>query len=925
MVAIASPAAAQGIAGTVRDTTGAVLPGVTVEAASPALIEKARTAVTDANGQYRFVDLRPGVYTVTFTLVGFATVRRDGITLETNFVAPVSVEMRVGGIEETITVSGASPVVDVQTTARRDVLAREVLDALPTGRNFQTIGQIIPALSSGPGRFDVGGSTVQWQSQLTAHGGQTADTSYTIDGMRAITKIGSGLHSSYYHNDGAYQEMVYQYGGATAEVQTPGVSIGMIPKQGGNQFRAELLSVFSNGSLQSSNDSSELLALGLPSRSVQLQKQYDLNPGVGGPIVKDRLWFFASFLFRRFDNDVPIITGARGIDDNWQENYTTHITAQVSQKNRISGMYEKERKDRGHRNIDTGLYSPEATVQFQFPNVQFAMAKWTSTITNSLLFDAGIITMPFDYVRAYRPEVRRATCDVAFSACPAGTDYGDIAHIEVTNNYTTIASADNLRQKVPGTNITAGLSYVTGAHNLKGGLHYNWGYSEITVDENGGINQLYRNGAPVQVRIKNSPAYSRSDLDREIGLYLQDSWTLNRLTVSPGIRWDWIVQSIPAQCAPAGRFVPERCFSAVENIPNWKNWAPRLGVAYDLFGDGKLAVKGSIGKYTQQDQVQFSSNYIPTGASAAGAAFDTRNWTDLNRDDIAQENEIGPGNPNFAVRRERNPAPDIKRPYQTIWNLQVNREIVSGAALNFAYNGRKYFDEIFTLNLAAPPSEYTLVTIPDPRGSGTLPIYNINPAVFGLVNELDLTSPNNTRRYHGFDVGVSVRTREATFMVGSSTGRTEAIACDVGDPNALRFCDQTEFDVPWRTTFKASGTYQLPYRFRLGAVFQTVAGAERSILYRVDRTVMPSLVQTFVNVRLNEPGSLYDERVNQLDFNINRLFTYGRLRLTPQFELFNLFNANPVTSQVNTWGTTLGRPLTILGPRLIRLGLKMDF
>ena len=203
-----SAAAQSAIAGIVKDSSGAVLPGVTVEAASPALIEKTRTVVTDSAGQYKIIDLRPGVYTVTVSLGGFTTIKREGIELTANFTASVNADMKLGGLEESITVSGASPIVDVQTAQQRDVLTRDVLDALPTGRNYQTIGATLPGVSMG--RFDVGGSTAMQQSTVITAGSVGGDMAILVDGMNISSSLSSGSVPAVYHNDGAYQEYVYQ-------------------------------------------------------------------------------------------------------------------------------------------------------------------------------------------------------------------------------------------------------------------------------------------------------------------------------------------------------------------------------------------------------------------------------------------------------------------------------------------------------------------------------------------------------------------------------------------------------------------------------------------------------------------------------------------------------------------------------------------
>ena len=230
------------IAGVVRDSTGAVLPGVTVEASSPALIEKSRSAVSDEAGQYRVVDLRPGTYRITFTLQGFTTVIRDGIVLESNFVAPVNVDMTVGGVEQAITVTGESPIVDVQSSQRRDVVNSEMLEALPTGRSFVTMAGTVPAVSTG--QFDVGGSTAMWQGgSLTVHGSLNVDSRTLIDGMIADAMFAGGQCSCVYDNEAQTQEIAVQISAGSAENQLSGVLVNRVPRTGGNMGRGRALSI----------------------------------------------------------------------------------------------------------------------------------------------------------------------------------------------------------------------------------------------------------------------------------------------------------------------------------------------------------------------------------------------------------------------------------------------------------------------------------------------------------------------------------------------------------------------------------------------------------------------------------------------------------------------------------------------------------
>jgi hypothetical protein len=301
LLAQASNAFAQAeasLVGTVRDVSGGVLPGVNVEAASPALIEKVRSTVTDGQGQFRITNLVPGTYTVTFSLTGFNQVRREGIELRAETTLPVNAEMRVGDLQETIVVTGASPVVDTQTVASRTVMTREVMDAMPTGRNIQAVGIMIPgtALQVGGGGAlsrDVGGSGGLQQSPLS-YRGSTASVQ-TVEGMRLNNLCGSGQYSGNYWNDGMFQEISYSTGADSAEMGQGGLRINMIPRDGGNTFRGSLFTNYTGGDAwNGDNLTQELKDRGLTNVS-RIFKIYDFNPSYGGPIKRDKLWFQGTF------------------------------------------------------------------------------------------------------------------------------------------------------------------------------------------------------------------------------------------------------------------------------------------------------------------------------------------------------------------------------------------------------------------------------------------------------------------------------------------------------------------------------------------------------------------------------------------------------------------------------------------------------
>ena len=326
-----------------------------------------------------------------------------------------------------------------------------------------------------------------------------------------------------------------------------------------------------------------------------------------------------------------------------------------------------------------------------------------------------------------------------------------------------------------------------------------------------------------------------------------------RLTLSPGLRWDYFNSSLPAQSAPAGRFVPARSFPEVPDLPNWNNVVPRFGWAYDLTGSGRTAMKGNFGLYVSSQGTGFATTYNPNVS-----AIDQRTWTDLNRDDIAQENEIGPtSNLNFGVRRNQNPDPDISRPYQLVGDVGIQHELFSGFGLSVSYNRRRFTTTSGPRTSRSNPRG--LHAGPDSRPARATerrcPSTTSRQASWAW-STLDTTRPPTGRGIDGVDVTINLRWR-GVDAAGRNVHRADQcrVICEVEDPNSLRFCDQTLHDVPLLTQFKLAGTYLMPYGIRLSGNFQSQPGNERIINYAVVRSVLPTLTQTSVNVRLNEPGS----------------------------------------------------------------------
>ena len=392
------------IQGVVRDSSGAVLPGVTVEAASPVLIEKTRSVVSDGTGQYRIVDLRPGSYTLTFMLPGFNAVKREGVELTGAFAATVNAELRVGGVEETLTVTGASPTVDVQSVLRQQVFNQEVLEAIPAGRSHLNLAVLVPGLATtqtGRGNImDVGGTNNLQNSFISIHGSRSNDTRLMIDGIR-IGNLSWGSTTNYVPDTGAAQEITIDYSSNSAEMMSGGVKIEFIPREGANRFKGFLFATAVGEAFQGDNYSKELKAAGLGQPN-KLYRAWDFNPSVGGPLKRDKLWFYTSY---RSQANKSYIAGVyenknaydltkwtyepdlskQGIFSMTQPSISTRLTWQATPRNKI-GIYG-DTQGRVWDDMRPNV-APEAITRWRFPTLRMINGLWSAPITNRLLFDA---------------------------------------------------------------------------------------------------------------------------------------------------------------------------------------------------------------------------------------------------------------------------------------------------------------------------------------------------------------------------------------------------------------------------------------------------------------------------------------------------------------------------------------------------------
>ena len=960
LLAPATAGAQSAISGIVRDTSGAVMPGVSVEASSPVLIEKVRTVVTDGDGRYSIVDLRPGSYVVVFSLTGFNAFRREGIELPTNFTMTINAELRVGALEESVTVTGASPVVDVQSTQRTHVLNRDLLDSLPTGRNYSGLAALMPGVRMS--NTDVGGNQQMEQIYMRVHGSRQTDTTVQVDGMQLNSLMNDGQVQAYY-SDAANAEVSYQTSGVGADVSAGGLRINMIPKEGGNRVSGSAFAGGIRRGWQGDNVTPALRARGLESGDT-VDHVSDYNFAIGGPIVQNRLWYFSTF--RRIATNEVVANnfykdGRPGIEDQWIYNLMGRLTYQANAKTKITGYFDRYPKFKGHEM--GALTDPDTAArrrEWRHAMYYTTQAKVTSTLTSRLLLEGGYSSNVEYYTGRYQPGIEQTRGTPEWFAQTGHEElvgYGTVTPYRYWNGINTPANGTDPRKHVLSTSV----SYVTGTHAVKTGVQWGFGPYITTGNLNGDLIQRYLNGRPDSVRVYNTPREAKEFLNADLGIFAQDSWRIQRLTVNYGIRYEYFNGEIAEQTAPAGRFVPARHFDRIPCMPCWHDVTPRFGVAYDLFGDARTALKASINKYMAGQTLGFAQRYNPFSSQN-----DIRTWIDANNDDIAQDVEIGPTNDlrfGEAVLTRR-PDPGIKREYDWEYSAGIQHELMRGISVTAAWYHRDVFNMTKSVNGPFTPADYSIVNVVSPLDGSIIPAYNLNPAKRGLIDRVDVNSADRDLRsfsYTGFEFGTAARIRNATLFGGWTVDRTILNHCDElenwGNLSAViydastqnsqapksdyHFCNQSALGIPFLHEFKLSGSYQLPWQLQVNAAFQSYAGTILPTRWSIARTtryaancigpctpgalVIPNMTAATYVLDLTPPGSDYYERLNQLDLGVRRIFRVGKYRFSGQMDLFNVNNASFVKTQTTTFGPSLGQVLSTLQPITMRLALQMRF
>jgi hypothetical protein len=867
-------------------------------------------------------------------------------------------------------VSGQTPLVDVQNTTQHRVVTREVFENLPTGGYWWNQAVIVPGVNSSI--QDVGGlSSRGVKAVMSIHGSVSADMPMLFDGMRynAVWGTGGGSGGTYTVNSGTVQELAMDTSGATAEAESSGVRVNVIPRQGGNRFSGNNTVTYANDALQGQNLTDELIARGAGTPAIT-KHNWDLVGSIGGPIKTDRAWFFFAYQNSGvqtippgayYDTDPLDYTFTPDLSREQPrslvrfQSFAGRVTWQTSAKSKF-GFYADRTPQ--YRAVMSATTSWDAFTPQETPRNEMYQATWTWTLSNRLLLDVGQGAHPEKFVIVNRPEV--PTDRTGINDSGLGVTYR--------------APTSGIQQDSRNYAGRAALSFVTGSHNLKVGGDWFWGHRVYTQTLPTERFYNFTNGTPTGVTLRTTPNPASDNVGLNLGLFAQEQWTRKRLTLNLGVRFDYLNAYTPEQNIPPSQFVGARIFPEFPNQPNWKDVSPRIGASFDLFGNGRTALKANVGRYMELQAVGVTEIVNPM--IAPGGTTTGRSWGDANRDFIpdcdltnpARNGECGPNdNANFgkAIVTTRY-APDTVEGWGTRgfnWEMSagIQHELLSGLSMEASYHRRTFGNLRVLDNLLVTPSDFDPYCVTSPvdarlpggGGQRVCGLYDITPTKLGLNdNQWFIGDDLGAKQtFNGVDVTVNARIgRGVVVSGGMSTGVTDTSiqiyaplgpgaganqaysnTCFVIDsPQVREFCNENP---PWLTQVKGSAVVPLPWwGIETSLAYQSIPGIEvRAAWAAPNAAIAPSLGRDLAGgartatVQLITPNTQFEDRLHQFDLRIAKSIRYHATTIRPQFSIFNLFNSSAVLGITTAYGANWLRPTSILAPRIATIGAQINW
>jgi hypothetical protein len=934
------------IQGTVKDESAAAVPGVTITLTSPALQLPQLTTVSEADGNYRIGELPAGTYKITFELPGFKTVVMNEFRLGIGFVARADATMALGQLEETVTVTGASPVVDLTTTTTSVNLTRETLDSVPIGQGLQQLFAMTPGVTTD--RVDVGDSAMGFRASTTNYG-SNSNSKIQIDGI----DISDGSSTGIYMSSVTLDEAQIRTSGNDAEVSVPGVSMVAVIKSGSNNFHGSYVADVERPELQSDNVSDRLRAQNI-SNTNPILHLYDANVDLGGRIVRDKLWFYVAFARQDKLQGLPGFASGPGADgvyltaDDPPAYVRTRLTHgamkysyQPNASNRLIAAWQPTMKWQP-QGQDSGRLRPlESTLDYRNPS-RLWKGEWQSTLSNRMVFDA--VVGGGGYTADYAPWRSKLAKPVVRSN-PSTLDRETNLNLGADQT-TNLQFRD--RFEVDASVSMFPEQFLGGHHELKFGTNLWWrGFSAGTrVNPAGNYVLIFdkANGVshqPVEIQVNNAPTQPKPRTNYFSG-FLKDTWRLtNNFTVNLGVRIEQDHAFVRAQSNdvspdwptlfPAASFEPR-------DVLTWNSVVPRIGVAYDL--TKRMVLKATFGTYANGLSDSFANSYNPLTNIT-----ENFRWHDLNGDLLYEPGEVnldpnGADSVSITGVASATLPQGLRQPMTHEATASFERELRPNLGVRVLYVWKNVANQTATTNVARPRNVYNIaLTRRDPGPDDTLgtgddpgrsiTIYDYDAAYRGtaFVNN-QLKNTDRTDGYNSIEFTVTKR----------HSGRWSAMASfwAIKDHRWLTLIpdnpnnDYFPLDDSWRWAGNLSGSYRLPYDIQFGAFLQSKIGVQgqRSTVFRATDPDggTPLRQQSTVTVRMEPYGANTGPAINVLDLRSSKSFSLSKgSKVEVDFDLFNLLNASANTAMQFQAGPTFLWATDVVPPRVARIGFKYQF
>jgi hypothetical protein len=945
-VALSSPAFAQGggasstgsISGEIKDAQGGVLPGVTVTATSPAQIG-ALTAVTNDAGIYRFPAVPPGEYRLMFELAGFQSSVRDGIRITLGFNAQVNVSLNVATLQETVTVSGQSPVIDTTATRVQTNYDQQMLSSIPNARDMWSLLSTTPSVTLN--RVDVGGATAGTQTTYFAYG-YSGQNRPLIEGIN--TTEGTSA-AGFYLDYGSFEEVFIGAAANSAEMPNSGVLTQFVGKSGSNSPSVSLYYDFEREGMQGRNLSAEQVTPA-PGATIRpdgnrLASYDNLNIGVGGPIIVDRMWGHFSYLNQQ--NSVAAPPAGSFLDgtpfNTKLVNYTGKATYQLNQANKFIGYLQHGTKEQPNRTDSSNRLgapvhiSADSTV-FQGSPSWVYKGEWNGTIGQNTFVEARAGQFGYNFGLDSNTQATRYESLTTNEVIGGGRDW-ELRRRR--NQYTGAVSyfKDN---------------FLGGSHNFKVGGEYldetgntlwNKAYADNVIHfVNGSLQGGVAGTTPAAVRLYND-ANAWNGL-ATTSVFVTDTWTIDRLTVNAGVRFDRYRVWLPAQALTPGRFVPTaQTFAEVPEIVLFNHLVPRIGGSYDLTGDGRTVLKANWGRFYFNPGVNLADAVNPNTANQ----YSDHAWHDLNGDRVYQAGEEGVLQTRFGGVANASIDPNLRNSYTDEASFFVERAVVADLAVRAGYVWKKDHDGWQQVNANRPMSAFNVPTsVVDPGPDG---VYGTgDDATVAAFNLADTSLPSNnvTRNIDGYEgtfktLEFSANKRygnrwsmNASFSYtwtaqygnlyfnnrfGTAVANFSLFGSYPSNPNEKTFNEYTDWNA------KVSGTVDAGWGVRVTPVLKMQSGAPYGRYF----STRAGELNYGTQIILAEPiGTRRQDTVSLVDVRVEKQVRFAqRARVGLFLDVFNLMNSNTAVNTNWRSGAAFEKATTVLGPRIAKFGVKFDW